>query len=143
MADSKMFTIAGTSILAGVLTYRFANKSAAVRTAKLLNAGHVEVNLIDLPEPMTKADAMTYLLGKGIAAVLPTTRKDAAAAPTEEQVAAAAQATETAAAAAQATADDDAAFLAAMSGGADVLLAAAEQNDSAEVEPEVTGDIEG
>jgi hypothetical protein len=57
----KLFEIAGTSVLNGTKTFRFATGKVGVRTTKLKHHGHTDVNLIQLPKPMTKADAMEYL----------------------------------------------------------------------------------
>ena len=56
----KTFTVAGTSNLNGVVKFRFANDLKS-RIAVLARNGHTEINLIELPEPMTKADAIAFL----------------------------------------------------------------------------------
>ena len=56
----KTFTVAGTSNLNGTVKFRFANDLAG-RIKVLVKNGHTDVNLIELPEPMTKADAIAYL----------------------------------------------------------------------------------
>lgn len=56
----KLFTVAGTSNLNGVVKFRFANDLKS-RVAVLKRNGHTEINLIELPEPMVKADAIAFL----------------------------------------------------------------------------------
>ena len=72
----KIYTIAGTSVLDGVLTYRVANKNIKTRISKLNRSGHTEVDLMVLPRPMTRTEAVDYLASLGRIAVLPTNRKD-------------------------------------------------------------------
>jgi len=56
----KTFTVAGTSNLNGTVKFRFANDLKS-RIKVLTKNGHTDVNLIELPEAMTKADAIAYL----------------------------------------------------------------------------------
>ena len=56
----KMFTVAGVSTLNGVVKYRVAN--SLKRDAVLKKSGHTDIKLIELPNPMTKEDAVAYLL---------------------------------------------------------------------------------
>jgi len=56
----KTFTVAGTSNLNGVVKFRFANDLKS-RIAVLTRNGHTEINLIELPDAMTKADAIAFL----------------------------------------------------------------------------------
>ena len=70
-ASQKLFTIAGTSILKGYLTYRFANGDAAAREKVLVKGGHLEVKLLALPSPMKKDDAIKWLNSNGITGVMP------------------------------------------------------------------------
>lgn len=56
----KTYTVAGVSTLNGKTKVRFANDVVA-RTKKLIAAGHEDVNLVELAEPMTKANAALYL----------------------------------------------------------------------------------
>ena len=68
---TKTFAVAGTSNLHGTIKARFAKDMMRI---KVLDAGgHTEVNLIELPEAMTKVEAAVYLLDtdfdKGNAAV--------------------------------------------------------------------------
>jgi hypothetical protein len=60
----KTFTVAGTSNLNGVIKYRFAN-DLKTRTATLARNGHTEIQLVELPEAMTKDAAIQYLLAQG------------------------------------------------------------------------------
>jgi hypothetical protein len=65
MASEKMFTVAGTATHNGVTKTRFANDLVA--RIKILNkAGATNINLIELPEPMTKLQALKYLSEQGI-----------------------------------------------------------------------------
>jgi hypothetical protein len=65
-ATEKLFTVAGTARNAdGTVKARFANDLVA--RIKILNkAGCTDVNLIELPEPMTKLGALQYLQTLGI-----------------------------------------------------------------------------
>lgn len=58
---SKLFTIAGYSNLNGRVKLRVATGSVARRTAVLKSAGHTEINLVELPAPMTRQDAMAFV----------------------------------------------------------------------------------
>lgn len=91
---AKMFTVAGTSVLNGVTTFRFATGTVARRVRKLTNHGHTEIKLADLPQEMTKTDAMAYLQKQGITAVMPVGKKDSAAAKAKADAKAAAEAAE-------------------------------------------------
>ena len=67
---SKLFTVAGTSVLEGIIKFRVANGTAAARTKVLEKNGHTEIFLQDLPKAMSKEDAMTffsYVEGKATA----------------------------------------------------------------------------
>ena len=57
---SKTFTHAGVSKLNGSFKVRFAND--AMRTKVLIKSGHTDIDLMELPNPMTKEDAVAYLL---------------------------------------------------------------------------------
>jgi FKBP-type peptidyl-prolyl cis-trans isomerase len=105
----KLFTIAGTSVLNNALTYRFATGKIGVRTSVLKQNGHTDIKLQELPNPMTKTDAVAFLKSQGINAVLPGVtkgEKKTATAPeapvkTAEQLAAEKAAADAAAAAAK------------------------------------------
>lgn len=73
MSDSRTFTIAGTSTFRGENTYRFANGSARKRTIVLKRYNHLDIRLIDLPHPMTKDQAISFLQGEGFAGKMPKT----------------------------------------------------------------------
>ena len=62
----KLFTVAGTAKNAdGTVKARFANDLVA--RIKILNkAGCTEINLIELPQAMTKLQALQYLTEQGI-----------------------------------------------------------------------------
>ena len=59
--STKTFTIAGYSTLGGRVKPRVATGSIARRRAVLKSAGHTEINLYELPEPMTRVDAVAYI----------------------------------------------------------------------------------
>jgi hypothetical protein len=65
MKQENLFTVAGTSNLNGEVKVRFAND--LVSRIKALHRGkHTDVNLIELPSPMTKLQALQYLQQVGI-----------------------------------------------------------------------------
>jgi hypothetical protein len=66
MATEKLFTVAGTATNAdGTAKARFANDLVA--RIKILNkAGCTNINLIELPSPMTKLQALQHLQSVGI-----------------------------------------------------------------------------
>ena len=66
MATEKLFTVAGTATNPnGTVKARFANDLVA--RIKILNkAGCTSINLIELPKPMTKLEALQHLQGVGI-----------------------------------------------------------------------------
>jgi hypothetical protein len=53
MATDKLFTVAGTATHAGITKVRFANDLVA-RIKILAKAGATDINLVELPTPMTK-----------------------------------------------------------------------------------------
>ena len=63
---SKTFTFAGTCTENGATVYKFANK--ATRATELERYGCTNVNLIELPRAMDKADAVAFLATKDIVA---------------------------------------------------------------------------
>ena len=88
MAD-KMYTIAGVSTLNDVVTFRFATGKAKVRAGVLKRNGHTDIDLRDLPNEMTKADAQSFLEAQGITAVVPVSGRKAAVVQTPEEIEAA------------------------------------------------------
>lgn len=58
------FTVAGVSTQNGVTKVRFANDLVS-RTKLLAKGGHSPLELIELPRPMTKAEACSHLLDVG------------------------------------------------------------------------------
>ena len=64
--NTKLFTIAGTASYNGKVSLRCATGNIAVRVAKLKQHGFADINLIELPKPMTKVDAGAYLAAQGI-----------------------------------------------------------------------------
>jgi len=65
MATDKLFTVAGTATQNGVTKARFANDMVA-RVKILAKAGCTNVNLVELPRPMTKLEALQHLQSLGI-----------------------------------------------------------------------------
>ena len=65
MTTEKTFTVAGTATQNGVTKARFANDLVA--RIKILNkAGCTDINLVELPTPMTKLQALQHLQTLGI-----------------------------------------------------------------------------
>ncbi len=61
----KLFTVAGTATQHGVTKARFANDLVA--RIKILNKnGCTDINLVELPKPMTKLQALQYLQEQGV-----------------------------------------------------------------------------
>lgn len=71
MATEKQFTVAGVSTLAGKTKIRFAND--VMRIKILAKNGHTDIDLVELPRAMSKAEIAQHLtaveFGKGNAAV--------------------------------------------------------------------------
>lgn len=63
MATDKKFSVAGVSTLSGKTKIRFANDSMRVKI--LGKNGHTDVQLIDLPREMTKAEIGAHLVETG------------------------------------------------------------------------------
>jgi hypothetical protein len=61
--DMSLFTVAGVSNNKGVIKVRFCS-DYVLRVKNLQKQGDTDINLIELPGPMTKVDACNYLLGK-------------------------------------------------------------------------------
>lgn len=59
--STKLFTIAGYSNLNGRVKLRVATGTVARRTAVLKSAGHTDINLVELPQPMTRQDATAFV----------------------------------------------------------------------------------
>jgi hypothetical protein len=74
---SKLFTVAGTSNLEGVVKFRVANGSAVARTKVLERSGHTEIKLVDLAKPMSKEDAIAFVKSQGSAFAAETATKPA------------------------------------------------------------------
>ena len=67
--NEHTYTVAGTSLFDGVVTYRFTN---SLKRAKVLERnGHSDVVLMELPRPMVLKDAVAFLVAKGVVAQLP------------------------------------------------------------------------
>lgn len=65
MATEKLFTVAGTATHDGITKARFANDMVA-RVKILTKAGCTNINLVELPRPMTKLEALQHLQSIGI-----------------------------------------------------------------------------
>jgi hypothetical protein len=61
----KLFTVAGTAAQDGVTKVRFANDLVA-RIKILTKAGCTDINLVELPQPMTKLEALVFLQASGV-----------------------------------------------------------------------------
>lgn len=83
--SNKVFTVAGTSNLNGVVKYRFANSLS--REAVLRKCGHSDIKLVELPRAMNKDEAVAFLATQGFS-VAPATKS--AIAPKKPKVAEAA-----------------------------------------------------
>ena len=71
MSTDKKFAVAGVSTLEGNTKLRFANDTMRIKI--LAKNGHTDVNLVDLPREMTKAEIAQHMVevgfGKGNAAI--------------------------------------------------------------------------
>jgi len=76
--DTKTFTYAGVSTLKGVTKVRFAND--ALRVKVLAKNGHTDIDMIDLPEPMTKDQVIDHLVSIDFATQHGVTNAETAAA---------------------------------------------------------------
>lgn len=65
--EMKTFTVAGTSNLNGVVKFRFANDLKS-RIKVLERNGHTDVQLVELPNAMTKEQAIAWLESQSDAA---------------------------------------------------------------------------
>lgn len=59
MATDKLFTVAGTSKLNGEYKVRFAND--VLRIKVLTKHGHEDITLVELPNAMTKLEAVNFI----------------------------------------------------------------------------------
>ena len=71
MSTDKKFAVAGVSTLEGKTKLRFANDTMRIKI--LAKNGHTDVELVELPVEMTKAEAVQHLksieFGNGDAAI--------------------------------------------------------------------------
>lgn len=63
MATTKRFSVVGVSTLNGKTKIRFANDTMRIKI--LQKNGHTDIDFIQLPEAMTKRDAVQYLREQG------------------------------------------------------------------------------
>jgi hypothetical protein len=72
MATEKKFAVAGVSTQAGKTKVRFANDSTRIKI--LVKNGHTDIELVDLPHEMTKAEIAEHMhstgFGQGNPAIL-------------------------------------------------------------------------
>lgn len=72
MATDKKFAVAGISTLNGKTKVRFANDAARIKI--LVKNGHTDIELVDLPREMTKAEIAQFMydtdFAKGRVAVM-------------------------------------------------------------------------
>lgn len=61
MATDKVFTVAGTSKLDGEMKVRFAND--VMRIKVLAKHGHEDITLVELPNAMSKLEAVKFIKG--------------------------------------------------------------------------------
>ena len=66
MATEKRFAVAGVSTLEGKTKLRFAND--VMRIKILAKNGHTDIDLVELPVEMTKAEAVQHLKAVGFGA---------------------------------------------------------------------------
>lgn len=89
MATEKTFAVTGVSTLDGKTKIRFANDAARIKI--LIKNGHTDVELVDLPREMTKAEIAQHLteigFGSGNPAVLEAVKDLAKKNPVPKQVA--------------------------------------------------------
>lgn len=81
--STQTFSHAGVSRLNGDMKVRFAND--ALRTKVLQKNGHKDIDIVELKNPMTKEDAVAYLLSIDFATRDGVTNKDVQAALVEAQ----------------------------------------------------------
>jgi len=60
MSTEKKFAVAGVSTLGGKTKVRFANDTMRIKI--LAKNGHTDVNLVDLPREMTKAEIAQHMV---------------------------------------------------------------------------------
>ena len=75
-AGERTYVTGGTSVVDGVSTFRVSNDTVAKRTKLLEYYEHTKIKLTDLPKPMTREDAVAWLMTQGYKGVVPTRAKD-------------------------------------------------------------------
>lgn len=71
MTTAKKFSVAGVSTLNGKTKIRFANDTMRIKI--LAKNGHTNVELVTLPNEMTKAEIAAYLTSSGFGAGVAST----------------------------------------------------------------------
>jgi hypothetical protein len=66
MATEKKFAVAGVSTLNGQTKLRFANDTMRIKI--LAKNGHTDIELVDLPREMTKAEIVAHMRETGFGA---------------------------------------------------------------------------
>lgn len=89
---TKLFDVAGVSTLAGKTKFRVANGKPEARAKVLTRSGHTDINLVQLPSAMSKADALAYVKAQGMTAAEVKVRDVVAKAPKAKAPKAAAKA---------------------------------------------------
>lgn len=69
MATDKLFSVAGVSTQAGKTKIRFANDTMRIKI--LAKNGHSDIDLVELPKQMTKAEIAVHLKEVGFGAGKP------------------------------------------------------------------------
>ena len=69
MATEKRFAVAGVSTLKGKTKLRFANDTMRIKI--LAKNGHENIELVDLPNEMTKAEIVAHMRATGFGAGRP------------------------------------------------------------------------
>ena len=59
MSNDKSFKVAGVSTVKGNYKVRFANDMSRVKV--LVKTGHTDIELVELPQAMSKGEAVTFL----------------------------------------------------------------------------------
>jgi hypothetical protein len=73
------FINAGLSTFNGIRTFRFSNTKLNLRVNMLRHLGHEDINIVELPKPMTKLQATAWMLQNlrgAKSAVIPTRAAD-------------------------------------------------------------------
>lgn len=75
---TRTYTVAGTSVVDGECTFRLCNIKPKYRAHVLRTRGHTEINLFELPAPMTQDEAIEFMQARGMSAIVPRRGRNAA-----------------------------------------------------------------